>query len=485
MSSNNLKLTILFQIFTRLLTFAMNNLITRYTSASQLGLISVKLDLLGNTILALARDGVRLAVLRVKGRGGAWVSVPLTVIIGAVCTGIALKYTTEPALMPFFSQYRQAVLLYYLAAVLESLTESSAVDLIMKQEMKKKVSIESMALIFRIATVLGGILTEGNTLGIDGLMKAFSRGQVVYAVSLNLFHFFFNETTILSSSLPSKKFLSLTWSLTRQTFFKYFLSQGDMFIIGYFSANLSDQGVYTVVSNYGSLVLRMLMQPIEEASLQYFSREKDKKKMVGYFNLMLKTMIYLGLIFICYASFFTDPIILILLGRKWMSDDRTASNALSVYCYLVAAAGVSGFIESLVNVVIDEEWMRWQRRVSVICSVVYCAVAVMMIKAKGSVGLIVAGFINFTVRALTNSFIIQKYSEKEKIKIWRDDIKISQCISSAFIMAYVINTVMFILYRNDLILRVSVAVAFFVVNAAFILKKDKKFVDQFISHWIK
>jgi oligosaccharide translocation protein RFT1 len=483
MTSNNLKLTILFQMFTRLLTFAMNNLITRYTSASQLGLISGKLDLVGNTILALARDGVRLAVLRAKGKGAAWVAAPLTVVIGAVCTSIALKYTTEPALLPFFSQYRLAVLSYYLAAILESLTEPSAVDLIMKQEMKKKVLIESMALIFRIATVLGGILNEKN-LEIDVLMKAFSRGQVVYAISLNLFYLFFEKTTILSSTWPSKESLSLTWSMTRQNFFKYFLAQGDMFIISYFSANLSDQGVYTVVSNYGSLVLRMLMQPIEEASLQYFTREKNKKALVEYFNLMLKTMIYLGLIFICYASFFTDPVILILLGRKWMSD-KTALNALSAYCYLVAAAGVSGFIESLVNVVIEETWMAWQRMIAMTCSAVYCAVAVMMIKAKGSVGLIVAGFMNFSVRALTNAFILQKYGEKESLNIWQDGINISPCILVVFIMAYVINIAMFLLYRSNLILRISVAVALLAINATLLIKKDKKFVDRFISHWIK
>ena len=484
---NNLRLTILFQMFTRLLTFAMNNLITRYTSASQLGLISVKLDLLGNTILALARDGVRLAVLRVKG-GSSWITVPLTVVIGAICTGITLKYTTEPALLPFTSQYRQAALSYYFAVILESLTESSTIDLIMKQEMKKKVMIESMALIFRIATVLGVIFGEGGgregEVEIDVLMRAFSKGQVVYAISLNLFHFLFNKSIELPAILPSKEFMTLAWSLTRQTFFKYFLSQGDMFIIGYFSANLRDQGVYTVVSNYGSLVLRILMQPIEEASLQYFSRETNDKDMIIYFNFMLKTMTYLGLIFVCYASFFTDPVISILLGNKW-TIERTASNALSAYCYLVAGAGVSGFIESLVHVIIDEKWMSWQRRVSIISSLIYCGFAVTMIKIKGSVGLILAGFINFMVRFLTNAFIIQKYSEKRKLDIWQDSGRISKCLVAVFICVYVINGGMFLLYRDEWILRVSVGVGLLAVNGSVLLKKDKKFVDKFISHWIK
>ena len=465
----------------------MNNLITRYTSASQLGLISVKLDLLGNTILALARDGVRLAVLRMgsKGRGGAWMVLPMTVVIGAVCCGIALRFTTEPALTPFLPQYRQAISLYFLATILESLAEPSTIELISNQRMKEKVMIESMALMTKVAVVLKEILGANNELDLGRLMTAFSRGQVIYAFSLNLFHLINTKSLNLPDAMPSKEFISLASALTRQTFFKYFLSQGDMFIIGYFSVSLRDQGIYAVVSNYGSLVLRMVMQPVEEASLQYFSRElAEKAKVSEYFNLMLKTMIYLGLVFICYASFFTDVVIAVVLGKKWTLDNN-AANALSAYCYLVGAAGVSGFLESLVHAMIEGEWMGWQRKASIMASMGYCALAVTMIRVAGSVGLIAASSINFMVRAVTNAFIIHKYNQKLELNIWQDGIRIPSGLVVTFGIAYLVNMVMFLFMREEWKLRMAVAVALFTVNTSALIKYDRKFVERFIKHWFK
>ena len=47
----------------------MNNFIARHVSVTNLGLITLKLDLLGNTVMALGRDGIRMAALRGRGAG--------------------------------------------------------------------------------------------------------------------------------------------------------------------------------------------------------------------------------------------------------------------------------------------------------------------------------------------------------------------------------------------------------------------------------
>ena len=97
----------------------------------------MKLELLGNTVMALGRDGVRLALLREESDSGAWLALPLTIFIGAICSGvsvISLKLSTDdPVLLP---QLRQSILFYYLAAVLESLCESAVIDLIKRQRGK-------------------------------------------------------------------------------------------------------------------------------------------------------------------------------------------------------------------------------------------------------------------------------------------------------------------------------------------------------------
>ena len=502
----NLKLIMLFQLLTRLITFLMNNFIARRSSATYLGLISMKLDLLGNTIMSLSRDGIRMALLRQKDRDerrktGGLILIS-TALIGLICTGINLKLTTEPLILNVWPQYRQSVFFYFLAALLESFTEISTIELISTGRIKEKISIESAALIGRVSYILWAISGETKGSELIILLDSFSKGQMIYSLILNILHFR-NQNLSFLLKFPSSQLINLCSSLTRQNFFKYFLSQGDLFVISSFSS-LKDQGVYSVISNYGSLVLRLIMQPIEEASLQYFSKElngtdENLQKVSAYFNLMLKTMIYLGLIFICFGSFFTDPVISLLLGPKWSSDTK-AADALSAYCYLVAAAGISGFLESFVNAVIEENEMKLQRKISLISSLFYCLLAICLILWKGSVGLIVASSINFAIRAGANAFLIETYWKKKKGEnserkdssdnIAEKDIRSSTwptipnaCIFM-FFSTFTVNFALFLTKRSDLKLRISIGLMLLSSNLLGFIKNDNQFLSDFKNHWM-
>ena len=151
----------------------------------------------------------------------------------------------------------------------------------------------------------------------------------------------------------------------------------------------------------------------------------------------------------------------------------------------MGAAGVSGFLESLVHAMIEGEWMGWQRKASIMASMGYCALAVTMIRVAGSVGLIAASSINFMVRAVTNAFIIHKYNQKLELNIWQDGIRIPSGLVVTFGIAYLVNMVMFLFMREEWKLRMAVAVALFTVNTSALIKYDRKFVERFIKHWFK
>ncbi|KAG0348183.1 Oligosaccharide translocation protein rft1, partial [Gamsiella multidivaricata] len=57
---------VLLQFVSRMLTFTLNQVLLRFTSAETLGIASVQLELLLNTILFLSREGVRCAAIRVS-----------------------------------------------------------------------------------------------------------------------------------------------------------------------------------------------------------------------------------------------------------------------------------------------------------------------------------------------------------------------------------------------------------------------------------
>lgn len=510
MSSSNIKTIISFQILTRAITFTMNNMILRSVSPAHLGFISLKLDLLSNTILALSREGIRLTGMRVgsseseskfksKSKGllaaeeqikrlGKLV-LPLTVLIGSLCSLITIKFTSN--LSPtLFTEFKRSVFLYFLSSVLEALIEPSVIDLIARDRVKEKVFIESMALVVKVS-VLFWKLTTVKVSGIDleGLLRAFSDCQLIQAITLNVLHLcndlrsskLTHLSSILTFKLPKTKYISLATSLTFQEFFKYFLSQGDLFIVNLFSFNPKDQGVYSIVSNYGSLFSRLIFNPIEVASLQYFSKVKDDDQDLKYFCLMLKTFVLVGLVFICYGSLFTDPLVYFLLGRKWFYETE-AANCLSVYCYLVAISGISGFLDSFVRSKIDLNWMSWQRKVSIYSSIIHCILSIWMVRWKGStLGLILSNSLNLFLNSLLSIYFIQK---TRKVP-WKSAL-IPPKVFISFAAAFTVNLFLFFMSRKreDWMMRISVAVSLFIVNFSLIVRCDRGFVNEFKDYWM-
>ena len=63
----------------------------------------------------------------------------------------------------------------------------------------------------------------------------------------------------------------LSVAMTGQSLIKHFLTEGDKFLVSRLSP-LADQGGYAVAANYGSLVARIVFQPIEETARVFFSK---------------------------------------------------------------------------------------------------------------------------------------------------------------------------------------------------------------------
>ena len=121
------------QLFSRLITFALNQALVRLASPDVYGTVSIQLELVLNTILFLSREGFRNALLRAKvdekGRDETSLLVSnialLPVYFGVVVSSLtsalyvytASKATSE---QPFFLI---SVLLYTGAAVLELFSE--------------------------------------------------------------------------------------------------------------------------------------------------------------------------------------------------------------------------------------------------------------------------------------------------------------------------------------------------------------------------
>ena len=73
------------------------------------------------------------------------------------------------------------------------------------------------------------------------------------------------------SSWLDARLSKLALMFTAQSFVKHLLTEGDKIVLS-FAASLYDQGVYALAQNYGSLVARLALGPLEESARVLFSK---------------------------------------------------------------------------------------------------------------------------------------------------------------------------------------------------------------------
>lgn len=114
------------QLFSRLFTFALNQALVRMVSPSAFGTAAIQFELLLGTILFLSRQGVRNAVLRIKGVDASVQNLSFIPVLA----GLPLSLISTIAYGYFASEetrsqayFQSSVVIYALASLLELLIE--------------------------------------------------------------------------------------------------------------------------------------------------------------------------------------------------------------------------------------------------------------------------------------------------------------------------------------------------------------------------
>jgi len=460
-----------------MLTFALHQIVVRYTTAETLGIASVKLELLLSTILFLSREGFRCALLRggsaqattasktTKGapsKEGVPVSSTegqvqkitnlayLPMAIGLVTTLSACVYylsniNDETALKyPF---YRISIVLFGLSAYCELIIEPLYIMALNNLYFKLRVSVEGVAVLLRCLltfglTVLGANGTATNRYGV----LAFAIAQLAFSLVMVLGYvgFFANKvskgeisgkTTVprqlvcVNDDGTSKVFwfdrelLNLSLTLTKQSLLKHVLTEGDKMLVSALSSD-KDQGVYALVVNYGSLIVRILFGPLEETVRTLFSKllsdigDKPLTKSQSHvletsariLTTIFKFHILLGLVFTCFATNYTATLIDLLVGSIW-SKGTNAPTVLAFYCVYVPVMGINGVSEAFVQAVATEQQLARLSKFMIIFSLIFVCSGVLFMHFMhlGAIGLVLANIVNLGSRIAYSWIFIRDY----------------------------------------------------------------------------
>lgn len=296
---------VILQVTFRIFTFIMNGILLRFTTKDMIGIVNVRLMLLNQTIVFVAREAFRKACLS-KTTDKRWPQVinllwcvfPLGVILSFVLGYVWLYHLEipDPVKIP---NYPLAVLVFAASGSLELLSEQLWVVAQAFVFLRLKVVIEGIANFARCVITLGLVLFVPD-LGIITFCIAQMAFSILVMVLYYLYFIYYIQTaakqqgttendfplksiqdffpkTVTGKSFVSWGLARLTWSFFKQSFLKKILTEGERYIMTVFKVlTFSQQGIYDVINNLGSLVARCVFMPIEESYYTFFAHTLER-----------------------------------------------------------------------------------------------------------------------------------------------------------------------------------------------------------------
>ena len=186
---------VLHQLFSRIITFVLNQALVRLVSPQVFGTTSIQFELLLSTILFLSREGVRNALLRAptkaeksetqKNDNALVTNISLLPVLFGIPTalGSALVYlntsSSDTSSQPHF---RESVLLYVLAAFFELLSEPMYIRTQNELRFHVRVRAEGTAVMLKTITTFLVLVATSE----EWALVAFALGQTAYGLTMLL-----------------------------------------------------------------------------------------------------------------------------------------------------------------------------------------------------------------------------------------------------------------------------------------------------------
>ncbi|GAA6062749.1 hypothetical protein JCM10212_000389 [Sporobolomyces blumeae] len=433
------------QVASRLFSFALNQLLLRSTTPTAFGVATLQFDTLRDTILFLVREGIRGAVVRTRGAATASENEKRTRPIHLFLSPLILpafylfaRSTSPPRSDPSSSgTFSRTLVLYAGSTLVELGAESSYLETLVRWETltTRRVQVEGLA----VGAKAVGTLAALKVVVPARALEAYGWGQLAYSLTLFVgLRWAVSSTTRTETDsardeaqVPSEAkrvdaryfdwdVLGLGWALTKQNIVKQVLTEGDKLAVSKFGKG-DDLGGYAVALNYGSLIARIVFQPLEESCRLYFSSLASRPptasrptastsphvEIATHLSLVLRFYTHLTLILTLLAPPFVVPVLRVLLGPTWAS---TAGTTLKAYLYSLPFLAFNGLTEAAFQSLADERWLRFGSYWMGVCTVAFASTVYVTMARRDAVdggvettasqGLIVANCVNMALRTL-------------------------------------------------------------------------------------
>ena len=441
------------QAASRGLAFALNLAAARRLGPEAYGLGAVQFHLLTTTVLFLAREGVRRASLRAgatPGRralvGAAWLCPPAGAAIALALAIVVQRWRGGGGLHA--DAYARAVAWHGAAAVLELLSEPvqllAQVDLRFKLRMWAETAATTLKCVVTYALLVRGAAPE----------SVFSAAQVAYAGAVCALYWGFYLGVLGERGLGpplglppgpgaqekgggggarghaqgvgageggrgawDPELLRMCAVFSLQSVEKHVLAEGEKLVLAIFQSGY-DQGVYGLVSNLGSLVVRIVFQPFEEAAFTAFSHSAQgpaggslagRRRQGELLLPLLKGVALVGLLAGALGPSYSYTVLRLAYGARWAETDAPA--VLTLYSFYVVTLALNGLTEAFVHATASKAQLGAINRMLVVFSAVFVAASILFVRLWGTSGVVIAGCVNMSLRIVFSCKLIAQHFE--------------------------------------------------------------------------
>ncbi|RDW74749.1 putative nuclear division Rft1 protein [Aspergillus mulundensis] len=197
------------------------------------------------------------------------------------------------------------------------------------------------------------------------IVAAYQRKDWHFSLCLSRINASDNSTYI--GGIFSWRLVTLSANVFFQSVVKHLLTQGDSMILAAMTS-LQDQGIYSLASNYGGLLARILFQPIEESSRLIFSSllnfkggKRQGDNVAAAKNHLLTVMrgyMMISILIIPLGPALAPKALHILGGRRWTAPE--VDGLLALYCYYIPFLAFNGICEAFVSSTANPAELRKQ-----------------------------------------------------------------------------------------------------------------------------
>jgi len=293
-------------------------------------------------------------------------------------------------------------------------------------------------------------------------LLAFASGQLAYGVVVLVTYFVhFRKVHWWPDRMAfDPEGLRLSLTMTAQSVFKHLLTEGDKFILSWLSP-LQDQGGYAIAVNYGSLVARIVFQPMEEMLRLYFSKTLSLPQRISKIQAddlarpsrtslqhaysalvsLLAVQLSLSIILVIFGSAYIFIVLQVLLPPQYLST--SAPNVLAVWVWYIPVLALNGGLESFVASVALPKDLSRQSRWMAGFSTIYISIAIgLYALGFGDASLVYANIVNLSARIVYSLHFVSSYFKSCKagdLLRWKDVVPSRSLIASSLVSFLMIH----------------------------------------------